>query len=1236
LRSFLTALTVSPTYDGSGTALTNIADLTGTGSYDSSLLLGSATSSTLTLSGSSAGSYTASANAGSSGLYSIQQGYDLSYADRTITTTGSAAGNIVLTSPITWSSGTLAINTSGSISANAAVNGSGSAIFDLQAGTWSQIGSSLPAFSVYDFRISGGSFIRALSGNGSSSNPYALADIYGVQGIGSSGMLAKYYVLANDIDASGTANWNSGAGFKPIGDSSHPFTGSFNGQSHTIDGLTIDRSSEILVGLFGINYGTISNLTLTHADVTGNFCVGALVGCNMEGGSISNVSVQGSVIATDESAGLVAGGNSDGGTISNATASGSVSGVSNVGGLVGINWGSLSNASASVTVSGTYDEVGGLVGENGGSISNSYATGDVSGDQYVGGLVGHNVIGTASDAGQITDVYASGTVSGVNSVGGLIGTSDANTVISNAYATGSVTGTEGVAGLVGLNDGGSISASYATGSVTGGSGSTSVGGLVGENWGSIATSYATGNVSGDSLVGGLTGYNFHGDISNSYATGSVTGTGDYVGGLAGGNDYSTISNSYATGAVTGGNIATTGGLVGNNNSDSTISNSFFNTDTSGQSSAAGDNAGTLTNVVGKTTSELQTASTFSDAGWDISSTGGSTAVWRIYDGDTTPLLRAFLTSLVITANSDSKTYDGNAYSGGNGVTYSVVGAGTSPNLLGTLAYGGSSQGATNASTYAITPGGLYSNQQGYDISYVNGTLTINPAVLTAITGNLTGSISKVYDGTNAAILTSSNYLLTGWVGSDGATVTKTTGSYDNTNAGSNKTVTVTLASGDYSATGSTNLANYSLPTTISGAVGSISKAPLTVTGATAQNKVYDSTTAATISGATLSGIIGTDIVTVSGGGSFADKNVANNIGVTAALTLGGAAAGNYSITQPVGLSANITPAPLTIAANNASKTYDGAAYSGGNGVSYNGLVGGETAAVLSGTLAYNGSSQGAKDAGSYTITPGGLSSNNYVISYLNGLLTINPAPLVITGLGIGADNKSKVYGDPDPALTYTLQTGTLASGDQLSGSLTRDTGENAGSYAIRQGTLSAGSNYTISFSNGTLTITPAPLTITASNASKISGQTYFAIGTEFSASGLKNSEQVGSVTLSSAGAPASAAAGTYAITASNASGGSFNPANYSITYQNGTLTVTAAANSHTGIVNPATGKTVPDMSDAYALLQYLLGKQTLTAAQIIAADVGPLGANGQPQGDGVLDFGDLITMLRRINGAVVW
>jgi hypothetical protein len=60
------------------------------------------------------------------------------------------------------------------------------------------------------------------------------------------------------------------------------------------------------------------------------------------------------------------------------------------------------------------------------------------------------------------------------------------------------------------------------------------------------------------------------------------------------------------------------------------------------------------------------------------------------------------------------------------------------------------------------------------------------------------------------------------------------------------------------------------------------------------------------------------------------------------------------------------------------------------------------------------------------------------------------------------------------------------------------------------------------------------------------------------------------------------------------------------------------------------------MSDAYALLQYLLGKQTLTAAQIIAADVGPLGANGQPQGDGVLDFGDLITMLRRINGAVVW
>jgi hypothetical protein len=88
----------------------------------------------------------------------------------------------------------------------------------------------------------------------------------------------------------------------------------------------------------------------------------------------------------------------------------------------------------------------------------------------------------------------------------------------------------------------------------------------------------------------------------------------------------------------------------------------------------------------------------------------------------------------------------------------------------------------------------------------------------------------------------------------------------------------------------------------------------------------------------------------------------------------------------------IDQAALTVTANDASKTYDGLAYSGGNGVSYSGFVNGEDVSVLAGSLSYGGNSQGAIGAGNYVLSVGGLSSNNYVLSYLAGELTINPAP----------------------------------------------------------------------------------------------------------------------------------------------------------------------------------------------------------------------------------------------------
>ena len=113
-----------------------------------------------------------------------------------------------------------------------------------------------------------------------------------------------------------------------------------------------------------------------------------------------------------------------------------------------------------------------------------------------------------------------------------------------------------------------------------------------------------------------------------------------------------------------------------------------------------------------------------------------------------------------------------------------------------------------------------------------------PPATPSITGALTGTVGKTYDGTTSATLGSGNFLLSGWVSSDGAIVTQTTGRYDSADAGSGKTVTVDLSRSDYQATGTTNLGNYILPTQITGAVGTIDKAALTVRANDA-GKTYD-------------------------------------------------------------------------------------------------------------------------------------------------------------------------------------------------------------------------------------------------------------------------------------------------------------------------------------------------------------------------------------------------------------
>ena len=499
------------------------------------------------------------------------------------------------------------------------------------------------------------------------------------------------YRLMNDLDSASAGYWTLASnmadyrkGWQPIGTPDNPFTGSFDGQGFEIRGLYIDRPDQNEVGLFGLvdEAGTIKDVGVVSATVTGKQCVGGVVGNNS--GTVSNSYFSGLVTGDHYLGGLVGG---NGGTVTNShynyeevLINGEnritigalcaedlqqwlandkfldvnqrlfkengrylVNNVSDFKELLAFGQDSslrfgltddldlgseanfcipylagefdgngrkilnltLDSDSASqaglfgylassgkisqlgvenVNVTGAY-LVGGLLGGNDGTVTNSYAIGNVTGDDYVGGLIGHNWKGTVSNSysmgsvagkwdtgglvgineGTLTNCYSSSSITGWYSAGGLAGI-NAGSVI-NSYSSGSVTAWYSVGSLVGINEG-SLSNSYSSGSVTGW---YSVGGLAGINSETVNNSYSIASVSGRSGVGGLVGTN-HGSVRYSYVTGSVTGSvaGERdVGGLVGSN-YDTVRNSHATNNVTG--EWNVGGLVGSNYGP--VSNSY--------------------------------------------------------------------------------------------------------------------------------------------------------------------------------------------------------------------------------------------------------------------------------------------------------------------------------------------------------------------------------------------------------------------------------------------------------------------------------------------------------------------------------------------------------------------------------------------------------------------------------------------------------------------------------------
>jgi hypothetical protein len=185
---------------------------------------------------------------------------------------------------------------------------------------------------------------------------------------------------------------------------------------------------------------------------------------------------------------------------------------------------------------------------------------------------------------------------------------------------------------------------------------------------------------------------------------------------------------------------------------------------------------------------------------------------------------------------------------------------------------------------------------------------------------------------------------------------------------------------------------------------------------------------------------------------------------------------NYNLTF---MSANltITPKPITVTADAKTKTYGFQDPPLTYQVTEGGLVEGDS---FSGGLAR----VSGEDVGSYTITRGTLTAgSNYTITFVTAELTIDVRQIEVTAVA-----KSKIYGDSDPALTYTISNGSLAYADTFSGELEREEGEIVDIYEIQQGTLSLSTNYALTYVPANFTITQRPITVTADNRSKTIGE----------------------------------------------------------------------------------------------------------------------------------------------------
>lgn len=316
---------------------------------------------------------------------------------------------------------------------------------------------------------------------------------------------------------------------------------------------------------------------------------------------------------------------------------------------------------------------------------------------------------------------------------------------------------------------------------------------------------------------------------------------------------------------------------------------------------------------------------------------------------------------------------------------------------------------------------------------------------------------KTYDGTTDVTFVYDNMFIDGLVEGDRLPVTAE-GCFKDANAGEGKEVTITHLTLDLSGL---NGLKYKLAEDgqQTQTTASITPRPVTVSGITAVSKGYDGNTSATLDcgSAAFGGLLTGDTLTVTAIGTFDTADAGADKTVTIKnLTLGGSAAGNYCLAesgQQTTTTASISKARLTVYAKVCGITYGDAPAN--KGVGYIGFVGGDTAASLGGTLTYTYTYSWYGDVGTYQIQPGGLTSNDYDITFNPGDLLVEQREITIFW-GHTTHTYDGQRWSPDATAWNTVNgdrlTLTIEGSQQNVGAYTAQvtgiTGSKAGNYAL--------------------------------------------------------------------------------------------------------------------------------------------------------------------------------------------